>query len=458
MDADPVAELLALLASGSAPLAFYAAQSLRGVDDPRVRPALEARLAGAGTDTDLAALLVDLLEPRDPAEAEAQLTRVLGRAGEPAAVQAVARWGPMLGALGDRVLGGILAAGPGTNLAGAALGALGRLAGPISREAARIVGGFLADPEARVRANAAEALAARGNREDKGSLERLLEDPIPRVRAGAGRGVFEHAPAMVRRVVDGELGSGELPRVLAAVHLLGQIPAYPDGTARLVEHLAHPAAQVRLMAVRSLAGREAELPAPALARRFLEESSASCREALAGLAVRGPRAGFVAALAEVLAGSVDSRERAGAAKGIGLAGSEADEGRLVPHLADPDDRVRAEVVEALGRIGGPRVEPLLEHALADPASRVAANAALALWKRGGEGALERLSGWLRGTDPARAASAAFALGEIGSAAVVEPLLEVAERLRDGGGEEGADRGLLKQILKALTKIRTPPSG
>lgn len=446
-------ELLRLLALDSEPLALYAALHLGEARGEAVDQVILERLGRAGPE--LAGALIERLEGAAPAPAWGELLgRLLREGSEATRVQALARLAPRLGEERDGLLAPFLGeARQDPHVLATLLAALAPGEGPLGAALAGEITPLLGHEDPRVRANAAELVAARGAEGAFPVLALLLEDPVPRVRAAAAKGAWHlDRDAVTQRVLT-DLEASDPREVLAALHVLGCLEGFPDAGAILLRHALSSDSQVRLMALRSLEAFEAELDPAWLADRYLAEDSEACRKALAARA-RGACPGpFSGRLAAVLRADSDPRRRARAARGVGEAGGEAEGVLLAPFVTDADDRVRADVVESLGLIGGEAVEGVLVHALQDGAARVAANAGLALWRRGGDETLELLVGWLRGDDPGRAASAAFALGEIGSAQVMAPLLEVGERLRENGAEQAADRGLLKQIMKALGKVR-----
>jgi HEAT repeat protein len=453
MSGGDAAELLRLLGLESEPLALYAALHLEGCEDPAIRPALLERLETAGAE--LAAVLLERLGECCPDQLPAELLDlVLDKGSQASRVAALLHWREACSGELDRLLGPRLVTGiADPHVHATMLGALTLAEGPLPEELAEPLLEGLTARDPRVRANAAELAAARSPLEHRAPLCALLGDPVPRVRAAAARGVWEHAPLEVQSRVEADLAGNDPKAQLAALHVLGQLSGYPEARERLLRRTKDESPQIRLMAWRALEGAEDELDGAALGARFLEEDSLACRRALAARAAAGPREAFREVLVGELETAADPRRRSKAVRGLGLVGEAEDEALLAPFVTDADDRVRADVVEALGVIGGKGIDSLLEHALRDPAPRVAANAALALWNRGGEDALQRLLDWLRGEDSSRAASAAFALGEIGSERVVAPLLEVAERLREQGADGLDERRLLKQIMKAIGKVR-----
>lgn len=448
-------ELMRLLSLETDALSLYAVAHLEGEVDPDTCGALRARLREAGDELARAILRVLLRAGVAPGELLAEVLDGGGDAARVAALQAIEG---LPAAELDPLVTGKVRSATDEGVRSALLGALGRVEGPLPEVLAGEVREHLGDADARVRANAAECLGARAGAAAVEDLLPLLDDPVPRVRAAAAKGVFSSDPSRVTARVRADLSTGDARTVLAALHVVGEVAGFPEAGALLMTRLRDPDGQVRLMAARSLGSRAGELPAGELAEAYLAENLRPCRVAIGRLAQAGARRDFCRALGEVLADASDPRGRAGAAQGIGEAGTEEDEDLLVGHVQDADDRVRAEVIESLGRIGSSRVDPILEHAVLDPANRVAANAALALWRRGGATCLATLAAWLRGEDPGRARSAAFALGEIGSVEVVGPLLEVAEGLRDRGAVEEGERELLKQIMKALTRVQSGVAG
>lgn len=446
-------ELLHLLQLDSEPLALYAALHLEGVRVPELRAALVDRLASAGPE--LAAAIMDRLdEIEGPRDRLGTLEEILETGSEAAQVRALRCWAGVLGPELDAfLLPWFEREDVSLHVLATVLGVLREVPGPMGDDLLRQVGEALSHKDPRVRSNAAELVAVRGGGELREPLRSMLEDRVPRVRAGAARAVWSFDPDAVGERLERDLNNGDRRDLLAALHVLGVLDGYPEAVALLCEKLSHPEPQVRLMALRSLAGREGDLDPVWLAERYLEEDSSACRQMLSERAGAGLRDAFCDRLLEELRIGEDPHRRSAAARGLGEAGGPEQEVALVSWVLDEDDRVRADVVESLGRMGGAGIDPVLWHAVQDGAPRVAANAALALWKRGGEDALALLVEWLRGQDLARAASAAFALGEIGSDQVIGPLLEIGERLQAEGTDSFSGRGLLKQIMKALTKVR-----
>jgi HEAT repeat protein len=446
-------ELLRLLGLDSEPLALYAALHLEGATGPEVEAALRVRLTTAGPE--LAEAVCDRLgEILPQGELSRNLLEILESGSEPAQIRALRLWGRTLGERVDALLLPYLKRRSGVlHVLATLVGTLEWGEGPLVGDTLQAVTELLAHPDPRVRANAAELVAARGGKGLQVPLSGMLEDSVPRVRAAAARAVWAWDPGMVQSHLERDLASLDRRVLLAALHVVGVLPDYPEALDILVNAGEHPEPQIRLMALRSMAGREDYLKVSWLAERFLAEDSQACCQAISERIQGDRREFFCDRLLEELRLGKEPRRRSRAARGLGEVRFQKHEVALVSWVLDPDDRVRADVIESLGHMGGEGIEPVLWHAVQDPAPRVAANAALALWRRGGEQALTLLVEWLRGDDLARAASAAFALGEIGSERVVGPLLELGERLQHEGDSSFACRGLLKQIMKALTKVR-----
>ncbi len=450
-------DLLRLLAIESDPLALYAALNLEGHRSPEVYAAVEERIQSAGRD--LADALLDRMEElEEEAPASDRLARVLAVGSADAQVLALGRWRDEVGEDLDEVVLHRLGAAPEAeaedpHVLATLLGALVHGGDALPEEFSDTLDHALGHEDPRVRSNAAELASARCFESHKEKLFSLLSDPAPRVRASVARGLWPEAPGPVSKSLEADLESGDPRAVLAALHVLGRLDTYPDRRITLLRFSEHESSQVRLMALRSLAGVARELYGAELAEQYLAEESAACRRAIAELAAVSLSTKFMDALALVLAEDPEPRRRSLAAHGIAAMGGTDAVRILAQQVLDPEDRIRADVIEGLGQMDEPEVLPLLEHGLADPAPRVAANAALALWKRGGEDVVQKLLVWLRQDDAHAASSAAFALGEIGSEQVVGPLLEAAERLRDAGASSFGERALLKQIMKAIGKVR-----
>lgn len=445
-------ELIRLLGFGSVPLSTYAVRLIEGPLTDRLRERLYVTLEEA--DTELAGLVLEKLEELDPKPLEESLRRALKVPGV-ARWQALRAWGEKVTEDRDSFFGELVEGEQDPFFLASVLTELGRGESPWEGALAEKVRALLGHADPRVRANAVEACLQRDPHPPRVKLQDLLSDPVPRVRAAVAVALWNEDPSEVEAKLRADLESKNAKSRIAALYCLGKIADFPDGRALLESFLGDPAQPIRLMAVRSLKVHQEALEGRRLAAFFMAEGSLACRRDLARRAEAGPREDFVSELLRVLSKETDPRRKSVALKGIAWTGSEADESKLLPFVLDPDDRVRADTFEALGEIGGEKITPLLHHGLTDRAPRVQANSALALFRRGGQDMVDVLLGWLRGPDRARAASAAFALGEIGANLLVDPLAETVERLHLESRLDLQDRSLLKQVTRALAKIRDP---
>jgi len=138
----------------------------------------------------------------------------------------------------------------------------------------------------------------------------------------------------------------------------------------------------------------------------------------AGVLGYGPDVtGALAALA-----ADDARDRANAARYLGLARAELATGALVSALADPEPMVSLAAGDALGRIGDPDTVSGLLVALEHPEENVRLGAARALGLMRVEAAVEPLRTMLIKGEGATVSIAAEALGRIGSPAAMGALL------------------------------------
>lgn len=228
----------------------------------------------------------------------------------------------------------------------------------------------LADDEVSVRAAAAAALA---------QALRRVEDEDERA-----------APALaaLSKLAHRDTERSGRAAGLAALLELPPLRALP----RLVQALADPVADHRLLAARALGS--------------------------------GGEDDFAPALATVLA-DPDVRVRRAAASGLRLLASEEELPALLAARADSDARVRADVLGALTRFTSPRVTSALQAGVRDEDPSVRLAAARGLTQRKALGSGELLASLLRDPEPAVRAAAASGLAAVGGPAVIPALQRAA---------------------------------
>ncbi len=301
---------------------------------------------------------------------------------------------------------------------------------------------FFTDEDARVRANAVEAVVDREVRGVIPVLEVLVEDPSPRVAAAAALGLWRNGRIDLLRLFDRAEGEADRTPLVWALARAGRDPRVLE---RLESAFLSTSARERRMAAYGLPSASPAARLPALVRRALAHPETEVRDALVDGCRRVSPEQTGTALEAVLAGSggrtpvpgdeTGERQVANALSCLRRGGAEIRFALVAPLLVAADTRIRANAIELVEtRTELPGVTPLLARALHEGAPRVVAQAALALWRRGspeGMGALVRLA---RSRDPGSQASAAFGLGRAGGA-IAESVLRDMVR----GGGEGARR-------------------
>ncbi len=235
--------------------------------------------------------------------------------------------------------------------------------------------GYAADPDLTARWHALYALARLRTARGVTALLAALQDPTPRVRAVAARGVSRTLTDSARldpRDVVGRLrpllGDRDPQGRINALRALATFgdSAFAAMAAPLVGDADLNVAVQAETTLGVLGGRSAR---DALAGRLTSAVFALRRQAVIALAQADSAAGVSAAAA--LAGDADWRWRSVAAEAFGAA---RDHARLDAQLADPDGRVVAQALQALLRIVPERDTTLLVRARellahADPAVR-----------------------------------------------------------------------------------------
>ena len=150
------------------------------------------------------------------------------------------------------------------------------------------------DDDPIVRMSAIRGLARSGAAEDVGALEGALRDPDPGVRRSA---IEALRPTSERQTIEPLVADAD--PVVAAAACVALLPAR-DATARLLDLLSDPDAEVRLAAVRQLRAAEPK-DALAFATPMLEDPSALVRaHALEIIAGAEPQAAIAPGLAALL--------------------------------------------------------------------------------------------------------------------------------------------------------------
>lgn len=306
---------------------------------------------------------------------------------------------------------------------------------------------FLRHGDARVRANATEALIEREVSGVAAIFEVLVNDPAPRVAAAAALGLWRRGRPTLLKLVDREERPAARVAFLWACARSGQDKRVREVLERALEQGTEAEQK---MAAYGLPGCSPRRMLGMLAARALRQQDAALRDAMlegcrkvdpvvtARALERACATGGAAtpATARVVANALSA-----------LRGQEVEPPLAVvrPHLEAADPRVRANAVELVGdRPDVPSLLPALERALDDRAPRVRANAAVALWRRGATRGMAVLLAWAKDADPHLAASAAWALGRAGGTLGEQALRGL---LRDG--HEGA-RSMAYRFLSRAT--------
>ncbi len=442
--------LLALLSDDNESIVTYAARALREYDTEEVREGLMKRLANCPP-----ACVGEMISTLESLHHDGcnELFHLLSRS--PSAevrAGAIDRLGKnMACAEAGKVLE-LLEAETDPRCVASLLSLVGRLTPELPAERfAR----FLAAEDPRVRANAVELLEKLPGPVDSARVEPLLTDPSPRVRANAMRLLWPSEQDRLWKSLLEELASKEESRELSAVYLLGQVPIPQEGVALLIDRLKSPSLQVRMLASRSLLTCQGQIDPGPLCLLYMEEVNEVIRGNLMACCRRSEPELAIGVFAAMLGNAELSVEtRATAARALGDLEHAGAIPALMTRLKDPDARVRSNVIEALARCPYEGMLEMLMPCLEDGNPRVQATASMVIWNLGGRQAIDTLLKMLRSNDPRKQASAAFALGEIGSVELVAPLSELLESLAAGVVMTEAQRQVQKNVMQALTKIRS----
>lgn len=313
---------------------------------------------------------------------------------------------------------------------------------------------FLHDADRRVRANAIELLEKVTTALPVSELMPMVDDEAPRVRANAMRALWKtHREDFIARI-QGEFVSGDLGRRLAAIHLLGYLPDYPDVSKVLLALLQDPEAPVRVRAAQSLEHLGNPIEPTTLLLLYLRESEGEVQNLLGRVLKSSNRRALISSLNERLVDPAEElRTKANAARCMGELGDPSAIPHLLAQLSATDVRLRANVIEGLGQLGDPNLVDILMPFLTDEVPRIAANAAIAVWNLGGRDVVERLARLMSTADPASQASAIYALGEIGMVEFVGPLNELLNQVNSSLVMTDSQKRIQRNILGALEKIR-----
>lgn len=324
--------------------------------------------------------------------------------------------------------------------ASALIAALGRIASGLPL---KMFKPYLRSPDARIRANAVEALA----REPKALLKSVFSvmagDASHRVKAEAALGLYRLGETDTLTTL---LTRTTAPRARTSLlHAAGR---------------AHPISETLLAELTRSIHDGTEPEALTAARGLARSAKAQNITKLLGLGMKSPHARVRNELAQAAGrvggqsaalftmGLVRRLTRAGAERELATALALAahlpevpDADDAVPYLDHPDSRVAANAVELLERHAGREdVRERLARAMGHEHPRVVANCALALWNRGMVRALSRLREMARAGDAALRTSAAWALGRAAGLVAGDLLQELLDD-REASVREMAFRSL-----------------
>ncbi len=319
-----------------------------------------------------------------------------------------------------------------------AVNALGKVGG---EKALALLESALVDLDATVRKCAASSLGQIGGEKALALLEKTLADPSPSVRSDVAEALFnvseEKAVALLEKALQdqsfivrtsaakalGQIGSAKAVALLAksledlhpnarmfAEDALGEIGG--EKVLALCERiLANKDAEMRSSAAKIL-GRIGGEKALALIEDAMEDPDFAVRGSAAYALIRGQMGGEKAlALLEKALGD-DSSVRAEAVDALGQIGGEKALGLLERELQNTNAGMRARVVSALGQIQGKKAVALLEMVLEDPDAFVRERAINALCEIGSMKALPWLEKALEDPNARVRGQAASSLGKL----------------------------------------------
>lgn len=307
----------------------------------------------------------------------------------------------------------------------------------------------LHDPDASVRAGAAEMLA-RGKAQSAGamrSLLALLNDAHPRVRAMAVNALAASGKTMATRPIIRLRRDTNLTVRVAAVMALGTL-----GEARVIQPLGSlltdRASSVRLTAVNALSniGHYDPPQAAGLLAPLLASPEAALQRATTTALVRigEPVVGTLAQL--LLQKNISYRQHV--ARVLGKINGKLARRALVMLARDPDPYLRCTAITALGATRHADIVPPLLAALRDINPNVRISAMQGLGTSSDPHAIASLLNLLTAKETGIRTTAARALGELGDPRAIDPLLKA---LIDPPCNNSA-RTALRMIIDRSTEI------
>jgi HEAT repeat protein len=445
-----IQNLLELLNDEDQNIVRYTARELRDYDTSEVRDGLLSRLQACPPQC--VPEMVATLESFRGEEAAQLFFELSSTASAEVRAAAIDRLGSHLGEADFVRVWALLEAERDPRCVASLLSLLGRLS---PRLEPGQLAPHLASADARVRANALELLGRLPVSPDAALIQPLLEDVAPRVRANAMKLLWPTQGESLWKRLQEELESRDERRELSAIYLLGQIPVPVEAVEALTSRLRSKTLQIRLLASKSLLTFQGTVDLSVLCSLYMDEEHTVVRQNLMSYCRQAGAESAVATFAALLADQqAVSQVRATAARALGDLAHPKAIPALMTSLRDADARVRANVIEALARCPCEGMMQMLMPSLEDENARVQAAAATAVWQLGGRETVDVLLAMLRSGDSRKQASAAFALGEIGRGEVVQPLTELLEELQSAVVTTEAQRQLQKNVMKALTKIRS----
>lgn len=329
----------------------------------------------------------------------------------------------------------------------------------------KLLGGFLSDPDDRVRANTVEALGFYKSPEVVKLINPMITDPSSRVRGNAMLVLGKFDRARTLKALEGMALAGEAWKRETAIYVLGRLGG-PFGASRLgtmflretdprlrkaiadrvreLSKAGDPAAQQVLGRITQVPPAAPDLdasgshvkdfPPPTAAPAedrpvsFPEDLESPDRRRRLEAVQLAPDAGdavFVK-LWKLIENEKDEFVLATLVKKVGVVGGEAAVPLLAPFLDHPDGRVRANTLEGLEATGAPEALDLIKKGLEDEHPRVKAEAARILASRNRDQgkALSVLKDLLIQGDESGALSAVHALEHIDAGVILE-ILELA---------------------------------
>jgi len=305
---------------------------------------------------------------------------------------------------------------------------IGKIGGP---EVGSRLKPYLKHSDSRVRANTVEGLSYLADKRNVDLFLWLIADPEPRVAAEAARAIAERHPDEARGKLLEMTSSTEVYKVQSAIYALGEIgESYCEEI--LASLLTSPVEAVKLSAENALnkmaasqQSRSEVLIDTITEDKVIDESALG--EALASLSskdrIQKQRAidticqlgtpEQLPVLFKALKKEPDPVTKASLVKTVGALGDESVVPRLKPYLEDQDSRIRANTVEALGHFKTPEAVELILPRLYDDDGRVKANAIKFLWEVDRDRAKLEIESMIESPEAWKRLSAIHILGNIG---------------------------------------------